>query len=319
MSPRPPRNVSSFFCLWFYIFSSAQSYYFYPDPPLLALPVDEQAGRDRRGKNGRANVARLAGDRGGGGGAAGEQGEIFVLPPLRLRLLSQSPPSQQQKREVSAGWKSGTRGGVQRAAAAGRGWRRTSGEKRGDGLPRKVSSFFVNGFYFFFSSIILFVSRPPSRPMHLRRPLCRRLQQQASSAGSPAATAGSAVTLRDGELGRLSGGRRSPRRRAQENSSASGARSSSAGAFFAGSTIDVIIPPRNVSSFFCLWFLYFFFSSIILFFPSTELRASLASDTSALNESAGASLAVVSQRHDLSGFILEVDPEEMGVAERTQP
>ena len=85
--------------------------------------------------------------------------------------------------------------------------------------------------------------------------------------------AGSAVTLLDGELGRLSCGRRSPRRRAQESSSAPGARSSSAGASFAGSTVDVHPmsprPPRNVSSFFCLWFLYFFLLQLnhIIFNP----------------------------------------------------
>ena len=118
----------------FYIFSSAQSCYFYPYPPLFALPVDEQAGRDRRVKDGRVNVAQLAGDRGGGGGTAGEQGEIFVLPPFRLRLLSQSPPSQQQKREVSAGWKSGTRGGCSgRRRPAGDGDERAG---RSEGMGR---------------------------------------------------------------------------------------------------------------------------------------------------------------------------------------
>ena len=120
-SPRPPREVSYFFCLWFLYFFFSSINYFYPDPPLLALPVDEQAGRDGRGKDGRANVAGMAGDRGGGGGAASEQGEIFVLPPLRLRLLSQSPPPNSKKGKCQPAGSQGRGGGVQRAAAAGRG------------------------------------------------------------------------------------------------------------------------------------------------------------------------------------------------------
>ena len=51
----------------------------------------------------------------------------------------------------------------------------------------------------------------------------------------------------------------------------------------------------------------------------TELRASLAADTSALDKSAEASLAVVSQHRDLSGFVLEAELKEMGVSELTQP
>ena len=122
------------------------------------------------------------------------------------------------------------------------------------------------------------------------------------SVGSPTAAAGLAVTIRDGELGRLSCGHRRfghhpPRRRARPallrppqearpslsaaasavSSSASGARSSSDGASFVGSADGVRPtsprPPREVSYFFCLWFLYFFFSSIILFLsPHGTLR-----------------------------------------------
>ena len=200
---------------------------------------------------------------------------------------------------------------MQRAAAAGRGWRRTSGEKRGDGPPRKVSSFFCLWFLFF---------------LQLNHIICIPTPLSPNASPSPAVPSPSAT----GELGRISCGHRRfgrhpPRRRAR----LALLQPSLSAAASAGELLRVRRSlelgrcllcrldrrrPLHVSSsaaecklFFCLWFLYFFFSSIILFFPRTELRASLASDTSALNESAGASLAVVTQRHDLSGFVLEAN------------
>ena len=73
-----------------------------PPSPSVTLtirspPVDEQVGRDRRGKDERANVA---GDRGGGGGgrAAVEHGEIFVFSPHSpsIALTIRSTPVDKQ-------------------------------------------------------------------------------------------------------------------------------------------------------------------------------------------------------------------------------
>ena len=90
---------------------------------------------------------------------------------------------------------------MQRAAAAGRGWRRTSGENRGDGPPRKVSSFFCSWFLFF---------------LQLNHIICIPTPLSPNASPSPAMPSPSAT----GELGRLSCGHRRfgrhpPRRRAR--------------------------------------------------------------------------------------------------------
>ena len=124
-------------------------------------------------------------------------------------------------------------GGVQRAAAAGRGWRRTSGEKRGDGPPRKVRSFFCLWFLFFLQLNHIICVPTPLSP-NVSRP----------SLSSPAVPSPSATGL-----GRCLLCRHGRRRPPDISSSAAG-----------GELI------------FLLWFLIFSSAQSYYFYPDPPLR-----------------------------------------------